>query len=177
MVFDSLHISPGRAWSFALCLLFMPVLSFSPLAAAAEKAPMLEGNEVFSGQAVRLTDYRGMVVLVDFWASWCPPCLESLPAWERLRRELHLAGFEVIAVNVDENTSDGLEFLRERPVSYPVLADPEGRIGIPWGIRTLPRYFLVDTQGNIVSDHRRFRSGDVERLRSEILELLHSKNH
>jgi len=158
---------------FLLTLIFC----FSPLSAADGTAPILEGDDVFSGRAVRLSDYRDKVVLVDFWASWCPPCLESLPAWEALRQELGPRGFEVIAVNVDENTSDGLDFLRERRVRYPVLADPEGRIGIPWGIRTLPRYFLVDTQGNIVSDHRRFRSRDVEGLRSEILELLHSKTH
>jgi thiol-disulfide isomerase/thioredoxin len=109
---------------------------------------------------------------VDFWASWCPPCLDSLPAYDRMRREIGTEEFEIIAVNVDENTEDGLKFLEEHPVGYPVLADPEGEIGIPWGIRTLPRSFLLDREGRIVAKHKRFKSGDEIELKQDITELL-----
>lgn len=143
-----------------------------PFATAAEQALSFSGPEISSGETIQLKDFRGKVVLVDFWASWCPPCLESLPAYERIYRELGNEMLEIIAVNVDENTQDGLAFLARQPVSYLVVADPEGIIGIPYGVRSLPRAFLIDQEGNIVKIYKRFKSGDGERLKVEIETLL-----
>lgn len=151
-----------------LCLLVL----LAPSVQARERAPALSGVELGTGQQIRLEDYRGKVVYVDFWASWCPPCLLSLPAYEQMRRDIGTGEFEIIAVNVDENTEDGLRFLQEHPVSYPVLADPKGRIGIPWGVRTLPESFLLDREGRIVAAHRGFKSGDEIRLKRDIEALI-----
>ncbi len=150
----------------ALLLLFFRALW------AQEVAPLFEGTDVRTGQEVRLQDFRGNIVLVDFWASWCPPCLQSLPAYDRLYRNFRADGFSVIAVNVDENTKDGLDFLEQRPVSYPVIADPVGKIGIPYKIRTLPRSFLLDREGRIIESHRSFEAGDEAVLRQKLKTLL-----
>jgi peroxiredoxin len=139
---------------------------------AQEAAPPFSGVAINTGQKISLADYRGKVVLVDFWASWCPPCLDSLPAYDRMLHEIGTEEFQIIAINVDENTGDGLKFLEQHPVSYPVLADPAGEIGIPWGIRTLPRSFLLDREGRIVTIHKRFRAGDEIKLKQGITELL-----
>lgn len=152
-----------------LILLF---IILAPNAWAMEPAPEFAGQDLNSGAQISLASYRGKVVLVDFWASWCPPCLESLPAWEQLRNKIGTGTFEVIAINVDEDTDDGIRFLRNRPVSYPVLADPEGEIGKPWGVRSLPRYFLVDREGQIVATYKRFNPGNEARLEQEISTLL-----
>jgi thiol-disulfide isomerase/thioredoxin len=141
-------------------------------APAQESAILFSGEDLDSGKQISLVDYRGKVVLVDFWASWCPPCLASLPAYEQMRQEIGTAEFEIIAINVDEDTEDGLEFLRNHAVSYPVIADPEGDIGIPYRIRSLPRTFLLDREGRIVSSHKSFKSGDEISLKQEITELL-----
>jgi thiol-disulfide isomerase/thioredoxin len=93
-----------------------------------ELAPPFTGQEIHGGGSISLSDYRGKVVFIDFWASWCPPCLASLPAYDKMYRELGNAEFEFIAINVDEDTEDGIFFLEDHPVSYPVLADPEGDI-------------------------------------------------
>jgi thiol-disulfide isomerase/thioredoxin len=142
---------------------------------AQETAPHFSGTAINTGQHIDLADFRGKVVFIDFWASWCPPCLDSLPAYDRMRQEIGTEEFEIIAVNVDEDTGDGLSFLEAHPVSYPVLADPNGDIGIPWGIRTLPRSFLLDREGRIVARHKRFKRGDEIRLQQDIIELLTRK--
>ncbi len=152
----------------ALCL----VLLLVQVAPARESAPFFSGAAINTGQQISLADYKGKVVFLDFWASWCPPCLASLPAYDRMRREIGTEGFEIIAINVDEHTEDGLAFLEKHPVAYPVLADREGGIGILYGIRTLPHSFLLDRDGRIVASYRSFKAGDEISLKQAIEKLL-----
>ena len=139
---------------------------------AQELAPLFSGFDLTAERFISLEDYRGKVVLLDFWASWCPPCLVSLPAYDRLREELDTEMFEVISINVDENTEDGMKFLGDHPVAFPVLADPEGNIGILYGIRTLPRSFILDRNGQITATFKSFKEGDEIMLKQKISELL-----
>lgn len=148
------------------------LISFS---AAQDLAPDFVGKEILGDNSIRLSDYRGKVVFIDFWASWCPPCLVSLPAYDKMYKELGNTEFELIAINVDEDTEDGLQFLEDHPVSYPVLADPEGDIGIPYRIRTLPVSYLIDRQGRIVQSYRSFKLGDEVEIKQQIESLLQQK--
>lgn len=152
------------------CRLLCLIVLLAPSVQAREPAPPLGGMDLATGQHIQLEDYRGKVVYVDFWASWCPPCLLSLPAYEKMRREIGTGDFEIIAVNVDERTEDGLQFLEAHPVSYPVIADPVGAIGIPYGVRTLPVSFLLDREGRIVWKHNGFRGDDGVMIKQRILD-------
>ncbi|GAB5500485.1 MAG: TlpA disulfide reductase family protein [Pseudohongiellaceae bacterium] len=154
----------------ALILLFL-----SSAGAAQEPAPDFNAIDIQSGEQVRLADYRGKVVFLDFWASWCPPCLVSLPAYQRMYEQYRSSDWALVAINVDEDTEDGLEFLVDNPVTYPVIADPRGDIGIPYNIRSLPVSYLIDQQGNIVERYRGFEPGDEEQILQEIRALI--SNH
>jgi len=119
-----------------------------------------------------LSELRGKVVYLDFWASWCGPCRISFPQLEALRDELGARGFEVLAVSVDESEADARAFLAELPVSYPVVLDNEGSTPARYGILGMPTGYLIDRAGVVRLVHQGFRRSDGERLRAAIIELL-----
>lgn len=102
-----------------------------------------------SGKAVSLQDYRGKVVLVNFWASWCPPCVHEIPSMVALKRALAERPFEILAVNLAEDAGTVRAFLRAHPVNFPVLLDPSGRVIKAWRVFAYPSSYLIDPQGRI----------------------------
>jgi peroxiredoxin len=104
-----------------------------------------------AGQAVRLSAYRGQVVLVNVWATWCPPCRDEMPSMERLHQKLKDRGFVLLAVSQDEGSADGVKsFIEQMKVTFPVLVDPQGEVGRKYGVWGFPESFLVDRDGRIV---------------------------
>jgi len=124
------------------------------------------------GRTVTLESLRGKVVYVDFWASWCPPCLVSFPILDEIRQEYADQGFEVLAINVDEYPEDATDFLDKKPVSYLVVRDAAGTTPEAYGVPGMPTGFLIDREGNVRKVHKGFRKSDVPKLRAEIAELL-----
>lgn len=139
-----------------------------PVMVIAAEAIPFTAEEYHTGRQINFEEFKGKVVFLDFWASWCPPCIESLPAWESMRNAIASENFELIAVNVDEESEDGIEFLEQLSINYPVIFDPTGEIGIPYGIRSLPRSFLIDKNGQIVKEYKSFTAGDELTIRREI---------
>jgi thiol-disulfide isomerase/thioredoxin len=112
------------------------------------EAPALELQDL-AGRAHRLGDYRGKVVLVNFWATWCTPCREEMPTIDRLRRSLEGRPFAVLAVNLAEPLSRIRAFVEEVPVGFPVLRDRDGETAKAWQTRILPATYLVGPDGRI----------------------------
>jgi thiol-disulfide isomerase/thioredoxin len=124
--------------------------------------------------AISLADFRGKVVYVDFWASWCPPCLVSIPLLNELRNEYVDAGkpFEVLAVNVDADPEDGKDFLLDEPVNYVVVSDPKGDTPRLYQVPGMPTSYLVDTKGQVRLVHTGFKKSDIEMIEAEVVKLL-----
>jgi thiol-disulfide isomerase/thioredoxin len=110
--------------------------------------PALAGRDS-AGRPLDLAALRGRAVLVAFWASWCEPCAEELPALARLRDRLRGRPFEVLTVNLGEAPARVDTFQRERGVSLPVVLDRDSEAARAWGVGGLPMAFLVDARGRI----------------------------
>jgi len=134
--------------------------------APATPVNILEGTA--SGQAASIADYKGQLVYLDFWASWCGPCRVSLPILNEIRKEYASKGFEVVAVNVDENLDDALKFLNKYPVDYPILLDPKGQMPKAYQIPGMPTAFLLDREGTVIYKHVGFKKKDREKIISLI---------
>ena len=99
------------------------------------------------GKKVSFNDFRGKLVMLNFWASWCVPCREEMPQMERLYQEYKAKGFVIVAVNVKDNRTDALNFVQELKFTYPALFDPEGEVGLLYGAWGLPTTYLIGPQG------------------------------
>lgn len=137
-----------------------------------EQAPEFRLPALGADGSVRLADYRGVVVFLDFWASWCPPCLSSLPQLDALRGEFPSDQFQIVAINVDRDPRKALAFLARHPVGYPSASDPKGEWPERFGVPTMPSSYLIDRQGVVRHVHAGFRDGDIEKLRAQIAALL-----
>jgi peroxiredoxin len=156
-------------------LLLLALLAAHPSADAVERgqpAPAFTGAPLRHGEPVRLEDYRGKVVYLDFWASWCGPCRQSLPWMEQLRHDFGEAGLAVIAVNVDENPADAMRFLRRFEVGYPVVGDARGAIAARYDVRDMPSSYLIDRSGVVREVHRGFNRKGAARLREAVARLV-----
>jgi thiol-disulfide isomerase/thioredoxin len=124
------------------------------------------------GANVKLRGYAGHVLLVDFWASWCPPCKASFPALDALSRELTPRGVIVLAVNVDERRKDADAFLSDHPHTMTVLFDPKGTLPSALSVQGMPSSFVVDKTGNIRFTHMGYTGNIADQYRREIAQLL-----
>ncbi|MBW2273294.1 MAG: TlpA family protein disulfide reductase [Deltaproteobacteria bacterium] len=121
-----------------------------------------------AGREIRLSDHRGQVVLVNFWATWCKPCEDEMPAMERLYRRLGPRGFEMLAVSVDEDPDAVRGFKEKMGITFPLLLDPSQSVARAYQTMGFPESLLVDREGNVVERYVGPREWDhpayVERI-------------
>lgn len=117
-----------------------------------------------------LEKYRGKVVLLNFWASWCPPCVSEMPSLERLHRLMQGKDFQILAVSEDEGGWAPIDrFLKGLPVTMTILLDDRGDAAALYGSNELPETYLIDKKGVIVKKYRGPRNWVDEKIVSEIL--------
>jgi len=129
--------------------------------------PDLEGN------ARRPSDFRGKVVLLNFWATWCPPCRAEMPSMETLYQAYKDQGFEILAVSSDVQGAAIVQpFMEKYRLSFPALLDTTGRVNGMYGVRSIPTSYLLDRQGQVVSRELGARNWANAEARALIASLL-----
>lgn len=137
----------------ALAPIVPPSLAQQPgkgLTALADRpeAPEFELMDI-DGGTHRLSDYRGKVLIVNFWATWCPPCREEMPSMQRAWGQLEQDGILMLAVNVGEDEDTIFQFTANYPVEFPLLMDRDSSVVGAWPVRGLPTTFVVDPEGRL----------------------------
>ena len=122
--------------------------------------------------AIALGEMQGKTLYVDFWASWCAPCLISLPLYNEMYHRYKDQGLEVIAINVDNPVEDGLDFLLDTPLDFLIPSDPEGDAAEAFGVIGMPSSYLIGTDGTVKFVHEGFRSGDMAIIEAVVVENL-----
>jgi cytochrome c biogenesis protein CcmG, thiol:disulfide interchange protein DsbE len=135
-----------------------------------EKAPALELPKLGGGGGGSLADYRGEVVVLNFWASWCEPCREESPMLERWHQRMAGRGGTVLGIDVLDVTSDAQDFIDEYGLSYPMLKDKDGDALESFGVVAYPETFVIDREGRITA----VRRGPVDEafMKTEVAPLL-----
>ena len=164
-------IKQWKEWTLlAILVLFVLVLAAVFLTREGKKGPrpgaIREGSTApdfalpaLNGTYVSLSDQKGKVVLVHFWATWCPPCVEEMPDLERLYQEFRGPDFEVLAISVDEEGPGKVRaFMQKNRLSFPALMDPGRSVASSYGTLKYPETFIVDRSG--VVRHRAIGSWD-----------------
>lgn len=135
------------------------------------KAPdfSLIGND---GKSHSISELNGKVILLDFWASWCGPCKKSLPWLSELRKETSTNDLEIVAVNLDTEQADAIEFIKRYKIDLKVLFDAEGKTPQQYKLTTMPSSYLIGRDGNIHYVFEGFHEDDKEKIKSAITELI-----
>jgi DsbE subfamily thiol:disulfide oxidoreductase len=123
-------------------------------------------------QPYNLHQFKGKVIYVDFWASWCGPCAKSFPFMNELSRDFKDKGLQVVGINLDEAPADAQSFLVRYPASFTITADTNGQCAKDFGVQAMPSTYLVDRKGTIRHVHLGFRAGEAMEFRALVEQLL-----
>ena len=110
--------------------------------------PALDAGSA-DGAPIHLSEHRGHVVLVNFWATWCPPCIEETPSLEALSNNMRKLGVEVIGVSVDQDPAAVKKFIDEHNLSFPIVLDPDQRVASRYGTSKFPETYILDRDGRV----------------------------
>lgn len=122
-----------------------------------------------------LQQYKGQVIYVDFWASWCGPCAESFPFLNAMHQKFKDQGLQIVGINLDEDLKDAETFLVKTPASFKLVKDTTKQCAINFDVKAMPSSYLIDRKGNIHHIHLGFRTADTKELEALIAKTIESK--
>ena len=125
-----------------------------------------------TGENMRLSEYRGDVVMINFWATWCGPCRQEMPLLDELYNRYQRVGFNLLGVNIDDDSSRAMKMANELGVSFPVLFDARKEVSKLYEVNAMPVTVLVDREGNVRHVHHGYKPGYEEKYLDEIRSLL-----
>ncbi len=124
-----------------------------------------------SGKNVRLSELKGRIVMLNFWATWCGPCAEEIPHLNELHKSLDPYDFELLGINLDEDQSKAMHLAKKLDVNFPVLFDTEKDVSRSFDIKAMPTTIIIDRAGKIRHVNRGFKKGYIERYHRQIQAL------
>jgi len=134
---------------------------------------LFSSPQIFAeGQKIDLSAYKGKVVVVDFWASWCIPCRKSFPWLNKMQTTLKSKGLIIIGVNVDEKSSDANNFLEKYSAKFPIIFDPQGKHAAFYKIIGMPSSLIFDREGKLVEQHVGFKESHIKDYENTINKIL-----
>lgn len=159
-----------KTWLAAAAIV---TLVAAPLSAAMKQsaAPDFTLKSV-DGENLKLSEHRGEVVLINFWASWCGPCRQEMPILSELHDKYKSLGFTVLGVNVEEDPGKAMKLLEEQPVSFPVLLDSNSVVSKQYDVVAMPSTVIVDRNGNMRYLHKGYKPGLEDVYLQQVRDLI-----
>jgi peroxiredoxin len=162
--------SPGTTLLGAILVIFtVSTLAASSLEGQAAPDFVLRSA---TGENLRLSEYRGDVVLINFWATWCGPCRQEMPLLNDLYGRYQRVGFNLLGVNIDEDSRRAMQMVQELGVNFPVLFDENKEVSKLYEVEAMPVTILVDREGVVRHVHHGYKPGYEEKYLTEIRSLL-----
>ena len=124
------------------------------------------------GKSLALSELKGQVVMINFWATWCGPCRQEMPLLEQMYKKYRAMGFTLLGVNVEPDPVGAEDWLKETPVSFPILFDRENRVSKLYNVSGMPSSVLIDRKGNVRYLHRGYKPGDENTYLNHIRALV-----
>jgi peroxiredoxin len=161
------------AFGLALCVAATPASAATAAtpAAAAQPAPDFS-LDARGATKLSLSQYRGQVVMLNFWATWCGPCRQEMPLLEAMYKRYKSMGFTLIGVNVEPDSKSAEEFLAKLPVSFPVAFDTESKVSKLYNVQGMPNSVIIDRKGRTRVLHRGYHPGDENEYLDQIRALI-----
>ncbi|MDH3748132.1 MAG: TlpA family protein disulfide reductase [Gammaproteobacteria bacterium] len=125
-----------------------------------------------TGENLRLSEYRGDVVMINFWATWCGPCRQEMPLLDELYTRYERVGFNLLGVNIDDDSSRAMNMIHELGVNFPVLFDSRKEVSKLYDVDAMPVTVLVDREGNVRFVHQGYKPGYEEKYLDQVRSLL-----
>jgi len=169
-MFHSIKLSKTAALFFAVFVaLAITGTSMAKGGGVPAKDFTLKSNQ---SKNIRLSDLRGQVVMLNFWASWCGPCRQEMPLLNKIHQKYSPAGFTLLGINMDDDTSNADKLLKEIPVDFPILYDTNSKVSETYKVDAMPSSVMIDCDGNISYIHKGYKSGDEKAYIKHIKGLL-----
>src|SRR5882757_10837571 len=125
-----------------------------------------------AGSKISLAQYKGQVVMLNFWASWCGPCRQEMPLLEDIYKKYNKLGFTLIGVNVEPDSKAADDWLKQTPVSFPVLYDKDSKVSRMYDVSGMPSTVIIDRKGNLRFLHHGYKPGDESEYLNSIRSLI-----
>lgn len=166
-------MSKKQARQAIMALIIGTFCTYSLAVEEGEPAPDFTLPSIHADQPeISLQGLLGKTVYIDFWASWCAPCLLSMPLYNEMYHKYKDQGLEIVAINLDNPIEDGLDFLLDTPLDFLIPSDPLGETAELYAVIGMPSSYLISPDGEVKLMHIGFRDGDIELIEEAIQNVL-----